>query len=202
MSRTLIVALCLMGLLAPEARAQTIRSGSQAAPLITWVVRTRPPVFQDGLAAKSAPDAAPEDPGNDLALKIADLVAPKLNARVSDKPVDPERFADLRGSPLLTGVIQYVVNVRTRTFEASPVNGQHVRLHYVAAIDLFDTTASKSVYTAACDVRSKDRPDLPTHDQALADDGKLLKVLISEVSDQCLADVVKGGLGGPKMSIK
>ena len=209
---------------APPASSETVAppASSPEGPRISWVVRSAPPPFFDrtssgsvlfgGLVgavvwssegAKAVAADHIEDPGNALAAKIARLYAPGVGAVPDATPLDggglkgrsPKSYAAIGGGA------RYVVDVETEGFGTIwasyvtwPIDLSHYIVEYGARVRIEDLQAGKEVYSGACGVFTKRRPGLPTHEEMYANGGAVLKAMIDETVDQCLATLTAKGL--------
>jgi hypothetical protein len=200
----------------------TAASGDQ----VVWVARPKPPIFVDRTSGGSlvlggalgaiaqmsqgADDVTTDhiaDPANDLAAKVAALYAPILHASIASTPVADGGIRlnwNAKAYGAVTGGARYVVDVQTRqtgtvwaSYVTWPLDFTHYVAHYRGVVKVEDVQAGKEVYRGDCDVYTSRRPGLPTHDEMYADSGAVLKTMLVETTDQCLAKLQSQGLGAP-----
>jgi hypothetical protein len=197
-----------------------------AAPTVAWVYRPKPPIFMDrsssgsvllggalgavaqmSVGASEVADDHIEDPGDRLAAKIAAAYAPGLGATVAAPPVTDQsirRNWNAKDYAAIAGGARYVVDVQSgqegtvwASYVTWPLDLSHYIVHYQARVKIEDVVAGKELFSGACDVYTKRRPGLPTHDEMYANGGQILKAMIVETTDQCLDKLVDKGLQTP-----
>jgi hypothetical protein len=135
-----------------------------------------------------------QDPTNDMAHEIAAAFAAAHGARVADTPIpdDPSLFrTSAKKLTEQANGARYVVDIDAPAMELLyfPFDWNHRDLMFFTVVKIVDTSTNKVVANARCLVKTKNAPDLMSHDQLLADGAAGLKQLIARKSATCLAEL-------------
>lgn len=199
----------------PAAPPSDAPAAVPTGPAIAFVKHTQPPTLVDmtpgsaafGMVGAFASIAAGhdlvvkdgiEDPSGDMAHELATAYAAAHGGHVADAPIlNDEKMT--RASPAkltaLANGASYIVDVDPPGMNIIyfSFDWTHFDLLYLSQVRVIDVSNNKVVAQARCFLKTVKAPDLPTHDQLVADKGAMLKQVIARKSGMCL-DKLKSDL--------